>query len=521
MSLTLCALTAAAAASVPTLATAEPAAAAPQWQGCPDNLPAPLECTKLAVPLDYRDPDGAKLEVAVSRLKATNPKTRRGVLLLNPGGPGGPGLNLPLRFGELMPRSVTDSYDLIGFDPRGTGHSSPVTCELTPQQQDPGKVIPYPAPNGDITENVAFARQIAAQCAQHSGSVLPHITTANTARDMDRIRAALGEQKISYFGVSYGSYLGGVFTTLFPERSDRIILDSVVDPRNVWRSVWRHWGASTEERFEDFAKWAAQRDPSFELGSTPQAVRATYLSLASTLDTKTLDGLTGNVFRGQVRGALYGDKNFTPLAQLMQSIKRGDGAAAAEYGRAASAEVDPGQASVATLWGIVCDDASWTGSIAQHQKQVLADKKNYPITNGMPSNIWPCAFWKNKPVEPPVKITDRGPANVLLTQNLRDPATPLLGAVAMRGALGDRARLVSADQGGHGTYLFTENACVTNAATTFLVHGTLPKNDVYCGNQTAAAPESTVDTAPAKPLTPERRAELVRELQAKQLPLGG
>jgi pimeloyl-ACP methyl ester carboxylesterase len=486
-----------------TLVTPSTASAAPaglQWQPCAD---LPLECATVSVPLDYRNPAGTKIDIAVSRQKSGDPARRRGVLLLNPGGPGGAGRSLPVPIGQLAPRSVTDAYDLIGFDPRGTGQSTPNTCALTPEQQDPTKVLPYPAPNGDITESVAYAKQMAKQCFDNSGARLPYVTTANTARDMDMIRAALGEQKISYFGVSYGSYLGAVYTTLFPQRSDRIVLDSVVDPRDVWRSVWQAWGPATEERFEDFAKWAAARDATYELGASPKAVRTTYLNLAKKLDTAPIDVWTGNILRAQTRGALYGDANFAPLAKIMQGLLRGSA------DPVAVAPID--QSFPATLWGIVCGDAKWPGSIAQHQRQVLSDIKKYPVTNGLPSNIWPCAFWPTAPIEPPVEITDRGPSNVLLTQNLRDPATPLVGAVAMRAALGNRAKLVTADQGGHGTYLLTENACVSNIATTFLVKGTLPVKDVACGKESAVALD-------APQIDQKRRDELVKQLHQRQFP---
>lgn len=488
---------------VGTLVTPSTASAAPgglQWQPCAD---LPLECAMVSVPLDYRNPDSTKIDIAVSRKKATDPARRRGVLLLNPGGPGGPGRDLPVPITELAPRGVTDAYDLIGFDPRGTGQSAPNTCALTPEQQDPTKVLPYPAPNGDITESVAYAKQVAKQCFEHSGERLPYVTTANTARDMDMIRAALGEQKISYFGLSYGSYLGAVYTTMFPQRSDRMLLDSVVDPRDVWRSVWQAWGPATEERFVDFAKWAAARSATYELGATPKAVRNTYLNLAEKLDTAPIGIWTGNLLRAQTRGSLYFDSTFASLAKIMQSLVRGT---------PDPAQLPPvNQAFPATLWGIVCGDATWPGSIAQHQRQVLSDRKKYPITNGLPSNIWPCAFWPTKPIEPRVQITDRGPGNVLLTQNLRDPATPLVGAVAMRAALGNRAKLVTADQGGHGAYLFTENACVSNLATTFLVKGTLPAKDVACGKDSAVALD-------APRIDQKRRDELVKQLHSRQFP---
>ncbi|SMD23251.1 alpha/beta hydrolase [Kibdelosporangium aridum] len=481
---------------VGTLVTPTTASAAPAWAPCPDGLA--LECTTVSVPLDYRKPNGTKIDIAVSRKKAADPATRRGILLLNPGGPGGPGLDMPLLVDQVAPQRLKDAYDLIGFDPRGTGRSTPNTCALTPEQLDGSKVIPYPAANGDISESVAYARQVAKQCFEHSGDRLPYVTTANTARDMDQIRAALGEKKISYFGGSYGSYLGAVYTTLFPQQSDRIVLDSVVDPRGIWRGVWQNWGAAVEERFEDFAKWAAERDSTYGLGATPRAVRATYFELTAKLDAQPIEGITGNVLRGVTRGGLYADQVFPTIAELWQAVKRG------EAGPIVNFPITQGFA--ATLWGIACGDASWPRHTGLYQWQVLADRKKYPLTNGMPSNVWPCTFWPSKPIEPAVRITDRGPRNVLLTQNLRDPATPLVGARNMRTALGDRAKLVTADQGGHGTYLTTDNACVNEIGTEFLVNGTLPAKDVHCG-------------PPARSLSAtDARAEVARKLWQRQFP---
>nr|WP_042189634.1 alpha/beta hydrolase [Kibdelosporangium sp. MJ126-NF4]CEL18792.1 secreted hydrolase [Kibdelosporangium sp. MJ126-NF4]CTQ96355.1 secreted hydrolase [Kibdelosporangium sp. MJ126-NF4] len=458
------------------LAAAPAAAAQPDrtqltWTPCPD---LPLECTEVKVPLDYREPAGTKIDIAVSRRKSGNPTARRGVLLLNPGGPGNAGLDMPLQMAEAS-QPVADAYDLIGLDPRGTGRSTPNTCALTPDQADLAKVVPYPAADGNIRASVDYARQVARQCFEHSGDRLPHVTTANTARDMDRVRIALGERKISYFGSSYGSYLGAVYTTMFPARSDRIVLDSVLDPRDLWQGAWRNWGPAIEERFGDFAAWAADRNSEYGLGATPKAVRDTYFALAAKLDAKPAGALTGNGFRIRNRIGLISDEYFPEQAKLWQAVLRGE-----------TGPVGPltiGQGEAATLWGIACNDAPASRDVPRYQWDVLANRRKYPISNGMPANVMPCAFWPTTPTEPMVRITDRGPGNVLLTQNLRDPATPVSGARAMRAALGNRARLVTVDRGGHGSYLAAGNACVDRIGTDFLVRGTFPATDVQCGAQ--------------------------------------
>jgi pimeloyl-ACP methyl ester carboxylesterase len=507
LSAVLIAVSATGLVAAPALAAPVTAASTIQWGACPPDVAAEpgaaaLRCATISVPLDYKKPSGPHLEVAVSRLAATDQTKRRGVLLLNPGGPGGAGLDLPLVFGSLMPASVLQSYDLIGFDPRGLGHSSPLTCGLTDQQQQ--DLIPYPSPDG-FAAQVAAQRQVVKQCFEHSGAQLPYITTANTARDMDQIRIGLGEKKISYLGYSYGTYLGAVYSSLFASHTDRIILDSSVGSQMIWRTEFRNWGPSNEIRFPDFTTWVATQNAAYGLGATSDAVRATYFRLAAKLDAHPQGSLTGNLFRGSTRGALYNDMNFPSLAELWQAVDKSDAATAAKV---ASIFADgPSDNGVPVLLGILCGDTSWPRSVAQYQADSKHDGRLYPIAGAMAGNVWPCAFWPTKPQEPLVPITSRGPSNILILQNLRDPATIYSGGVQMRASLGDRARLVSVNQGGHGVYLLTQNACASDVATSFLVDGVLPGRDKYCGAGDSGQARSASD-----------RTQAVREIQGRQFP---
>lgn len=214
---------------------AQPAALA--WGPCPAAAPGTtrdprLTCAKVKVPLDYSQPDRASIEVVISRLGAADPTKRHGVLLLNPGGPALPGLDTPSTMAPTLPKPVLDGYDLIGFDPRGVGTSTPQSCGL--ENPSVAALFPYPAADGSIDANVQAARATAAKCAATAGENLRYFTTANTARDLDRVREALGEAKISYWGQSYGTYLGTVYSALFPDRTDRVILEGNVDPAHVW-----------------------------------------------------------------------------------------------------------------------------------------------------------------------------------------------------------------------------------------------------------------------------------------------
>ena len=315
-----------------------------------------------------------------------------------------------------------------------------------------------PAPDGSIARNVAFAEHTARDCAARSGDLLPFITTANTARDMDAIRAVLGEPRLSYHGLSYGSYLGAVYVSLFPQHTDRIILDSAVDPARVWYEQWRTWSLGFALRLPDFTGWAAARDATYHLGATPEAVHRTYVELTARLDRdpiKLPDGsvISGNLLRLATFDSLYSDLKFPTLAQTWQRLVAGGvpaDLAARRLGRPGlgAALAVPADNLHAAEWAVLCGDVAWPREIDTYAHNVAVDRRLFPDTAGFPANLLPCAFWPHRPVEAPVKVTDRGPRNVLILQNLRDPATPWISGRGLRQALGQRAAMVSVDQGG-------------------------------------------------------------------------
>ncbi|GAB1822666.1 alpha/beta hydrolase [Herbidospora sp. RD11066] len=477
-----------------------PGTAGPVWGECA-MAPQPgverdprQQCATLKVPLDYRAPRGRTIEITISRVATAQAATRRGILLSNPGGPGDQGLDLPSALAGVLPPEVLERYDLVGFDPRGVGNSTPVTCGIDPATPR-SQVLPYPAPDGDIRGDVAFARTTAAACAEHSGDVLRFITTANTARDMDRIRAALGERKVSYYGTSYGTYLGAVYLSLFPGRSDRFVLDSAADPNLVWRDMFRTWSEAVALRLPDLLAFAAERDAVYHLGATPDEVRRTYDRLTSALDERPLPNpggpeLDGNALREVTRWLLYFDFALPTLAGVWQEVAEAvstgsavDGAGALSaggltVGGLAGAAGVPADNQVAALYAVVCGDAAWPRDVALYARDVAGDRRAWPLTAGMPSNFWTCAAWPTRPIEPPVTVSDHGPRNVLILQNTRDPSTSLRAARGMRAALGRRAVMITVDQGGHG--VFGLGSCADEATNTFLATGALPARDRFC-----------------------------------------
>ncbi|GIJ73530.1 alpha/beta hydrolase [Virgisporangium ochraceum] len=469
----------------PTPAAAAAGGPRPTWGQCPPSrqgvpLDPRMRCTTVRVPLDYRAPRGPGIDIVVSSIRTAKPGLRRGVLVMNPGGPGDLSLEMPSMFGPLLPADVLDRYDLIGFDPRGVGSSAPISCHVP--TDIPPDVFDYPDPDGSIDRTIAAVREAAAGCVSHVGDALPHITTANTARDIDRIRAVLGEERISYLGYSYGSWLGTIYRALFPGRADRFVLDSAIDPARQGYEQKRLLGPAVELRLPDFTGWVAARDATYGLGATPAAVRATYDSLTRRLDATPVtlpDGtvVNGNTLRGYTHFQLYRDSNFPTLAGTWQFL-----AATGAAQRTAAWPDIPADNQGSVIAVIGCNDVAWPRDLDVYRRNVAVDRRLFPATAGQPSNVNACAFWPHRPAET-VRVTPGGRRNVLIVQNLRDPATPWVGALGLLRALGSAAGMVSIDQGGHGAYLLTNSRCGNDTVTAFLAHGVLPATPRLCPGQ--------------------------------------
>ncbi|MFF1374932.1 alpha/beta hydrolase [Streptomyces sp. NPDC058308] len=445
----------------------------PHWRRCDADTPARLRCATIKVPLDYRSPGGTAIDLAISRIKAGEGAKRRGVLLSNPGGPGGPGLDLPLALAKDMPKAVTDRYDLIGFDPRGIGRSTPVHCGLAEaERQWPRHYLPF-------GESVRTARSVADKCRAKAGSTLAHITTRNTARDMDVLRAVLGERKISYFGVSYGTALGAVYTQLFPGRADRFVLDSAVDPARMWRKMFQMWAPEVEPAFRRWSRWTAAHDGAYRLGKTPAEVRATFWGLVKRADRDPIvvgtEKVTGSDIRLILRREFFTVRSGAELVALLRDAAAGK--PVPEFPTAP----EEGDNGVSALWAVVCGDNAWPRDPQTYYRDSVRDAARHPLVGDFVSNIAPCAFW-DRPAEPATTVDNR--VGTLILQNEWDPQTPLTAARSMHRAL-KGSRLVTVDEGeGHGVAYGMApgpaNRCAQDTATAYLVTGVLPGKDVTC-----------------------------------------
>lgn len=459
----------------------------PAWKACGDKGLDALhaQCADVTVPLDYTKPDGRTISVAISRLKATDPAKRRGIMLTNPGGPGGAGLNFTVLGRKMLSPEVSARYDLIGMDPRGIGRSAPVHCDwLIP--------LMLRSAGQDLTSygaDVALQAAMAAGCLHKDPEKLRLITTRNTARDMDVIRGMLGEQKINYFGLSYGTYLGAVFTQMFPHRSDRIVLDSALDPDRYWLGTVQDMGASNEAALDGWAKWAAARNATYRLGATGPQVRAVLEDLIRRSAVKPI--LVERLPLDQhllpmIVLQLLSDPRLNPLlsdiVRLMVDTANGRPGQLDPQDRGllkkAAAMDGSGMAA------IVCSDVAAPRDPAWYWHNIEAARAKQPVFGAFANNIEACAFWP-EPVEPTTVVRNAVPA--LILQSTDDPRTAYRQGVALHRDMTGSRLVTLRDIRVHVTYRPGLSACLNAAVDGYLVNGTLPRTDLSCHGDPAWA----------------------------------
>ncbi|WP_067709961.1 alpha/beta fold hydrolase [Nocardia yamanashiensis] len=450
------------------------------WKDC--GAPDLAECADVTVPLDYGDPGGRTITVAISRVPATSLERRRGVLLTNPGGPGEPGLEFPRALRSAMTAPVRAGYDLIGMDPRGVGRSSGIDC---------GWPVGFgvEAAGADVVSyarSVARQAELAARCWTRHRDLLPHISTRNTARDMDIVRAALGEPDISYLGLSYGTYLGAVYAQLFPGHIDRMVLDSALDPRAYGAiALQADRGEPNEAAFGRWAEWAAAHDAEYGLGTTREAVRALVEGLLQRAARTPIPFgpflIDDHTLPVMLFMALGDYRRYPDLATQVRQLV--DGA------NGASVEPDPRVRQqlaliltaqphdLSALTAITCGDAPAPRDPAEYWRGIEQSRAAQPIFGPLFGNINPCAFWPS-PREPATAVANAVPA--LIIQADGDTRTTYAGAVSMHQALTASRLLTLRDTVVHGLFGNIANRCIDAWVNAYLAEGALPPAESSC-----------------------------------------
>lgn len=439
--------------------------------------PSPAECATVQVPLDYAAPTGRQITLALNRIKSTAARDHNhlGPLLVNPGGPGVSGRSLAPYVASALPRDVAARFDVIGFDPRGVGASEPtiscVNAERYFAAPRPGNV---PKTSADETRLIDRAREYAEGCGERWAWFLPHLTTENTARDMDAIRQALGEEKISYLGYSYGTYLGSVYATLFPQRVRRLVLDSVVDPTAVWYAANVAQDFAFDRRHRDFLGWVARNDDVYRLGRTQSTLNSAWYSMRTRLQEKPAGGVVGSSELDDIYTAGgYTNTTWPQLAQIFSEyVRKGSAVGLVAAFRGQAGDIARAERGYAVYLGIQCRDAEWPRDWDKWHVDTLAVHSRAPFL-AWPNAVYnaPCAFWP-VPGGTPVAVGTGELPPVLLFQSRRDPATPYEGALRER-RLFPTASLVAESGGNHGVAL-AGNPCADRYLAAYLRDATLP-----------------------------------------------
>ncbi len=523
------------------LATAVPATAAPgattqqataqravlrtghiTWKTCADSYMRKrgLKCANLRVPLDYSHPNGRKITLALSlRPHQASAGKYLGPALTNPGGPGGSGLTLPAYMQDNVPHRVGFRFDWIGFDPRGVGSSRPALhCDTKYVGNNRPSYIPTTQRLMDYWRKKT--RNYAKACGHSKARrLLPFMTSADNARDMNAIRKALGVDKISFYGFSWGSYLGQDYMTLFPKHIKRVVLDGVVDPRRVWYGANLDQDRAFDANMDVFWKWVADHDSTFHLGTSGPAIKAKYYAELAKLGTQPAVGgkLGPDELTDAMLDAGYYVYGWQDDAQMFADlINKGDGRAmlAAFRGSSAGAGNENGYA---VYNAVQCIDNPWPGW-AKTRSDSWKIYKTAPFETW--SNTWynaPCLNW-------PVKAKHRlnihqkaGVPNFLLVSETSDAATPYTGALEVRKRF-SKARLIAGIGGTTHAGSLSGVSCTDDRIARYLATGKVPARvagrqaDVKC----PPVPVAPITTGSARMTAPRDLVTLRQPLITAQ-----
>lgn len=443
-----------------------------------------FSCGKLAAPLDYSEPDGETVDVFVVRVRSDNQSQRVGSLLVNPGGPGGSGVNLAAGLVSALSEDLLDRFDVVGFDPRGVGLSDPVQCISDKQKDQLSAANPDVRTAAGRAQSRALSAAVVKSCVAKYGPDLGHFNTEETARDMDLIREAVGDAKLNYLGYSYGTRLGAAYAHQFPTRIRAAVLDGAVDPVADELTVSERQTKAFEAAFDQFAADCLTRPDCATLGNPRSAVRA----LIAAADRKPIPGsgetasrrATGGILTIGVASALYDQSQWNDLGQALVAAQDGDGAGiialADQY-----LERDPETGHYSNILdanlAINCNDS--TLQVTDALVATVASKwiSKYPIFGpNAAASLYSCYSWpRSENPLPPASAPGAPP--ILVIGTLHDPATPYAATAVLAKALGSGVVLT---WNGEGHTAYPKTACITSKVDSYLITATPPASGDSC-----------------------------------------
>jgi pimeloyl-ACP methyl ester carboxylesterase len=453
------------------------------WKGCGSGF----QCSTLTVPMDYAHPTVRSLHLALIRLPAGDQKHRIGSLVINPGGPGGSGVDYARNAKQAISSAVRKRYDIVGFDPRGVDRSDPVEC-LTDRETDQFIAAdPTPTSPAQIAEAVALAKKLVAGCVQRSGPELEFVGTRDAARDMDVMRSALGDPQLYYLGKSYGTFLGATYADEFPTHVGRMVLDGVIDPALTSEQINEGQAQGFELATRSFLADCVKRS-SCPLGRDLTTAQQRLRDLLTSLDSRPLP--TKDPARPLTEGwgtlgvalPLY-DKSYWPLlrAALTQALT-GSGAALLTLADAYAERTSNGRYSDNSndaIYAVNCQDRSQPGGLAGIEQDARTFPAVAPTWGAMLAwGSLPCVYWPNAPTDHPHAISAPGSGPILVVGTIRDPATPYQWAVSLSRELSD-GHLLTYDGDGHTAYR-QGSSCVDTVVDRYLLDRTVPPDGKRC-----------------------------------------
>ncbi|MFI6034321.1 alpha/beta hydrolase [Streptomyces sp. NPDC051315] len=484
---------AAAEATLAPLPRATPSALAPyygqklSWRGC--GVPG-FECATLKAPLDYDRPGAGDVRLAVARKKATGPGGRLGSLLVNPGGPGGSAIGYLQQYaGVGYPAGVRARYDMVAVDPRGVARSEPVKCLDGREMDAYTRTDVTPDDQRETVGLVDAYKKFAEGCGAQSAKLLRHVSTVEAARDMDVLRAALGDRRLTYVGASYGTFLGATYAGLFPDRVGRLVLDGAVDPALPARRLNLDQTAGFETAFRSFAKDCV-RQPDCPLGTKAGDVGKNLKAFFDKADARPLptgdaDGrrLTESLATTGVIAAMYDESAWEQLREaLTAAIKENDGSGLlvlsdSYYERDAKGRYTNLMFANAA---VNCVDLppAFDGPDAVRRALPAFEKASPVFGEGLAWASLNCAYWPVAPTGEPHRIEAKGAAPIVVVGTTRDPATPYRWAQSLSRQLSS-ARLLTYQGDGHTAY-GRGSACVDSTINAYLLRGAPPAAGKRC-----------------------------------------
>jgi pimeloyl-ACP methyl ester carboxylesterase len=454
------------------------------WQGCKDV--SGFECATMRVPLDYAHPDAATdLKLAVARKTATGPGNRLGSLLVNPGGPGASAIDYAQYVGSGMgfPAPVRARYDIAAFDPRGIGRSEPVECLSDRQMDSFAATDVTPDNKGEINRLVSQDKAFAKGCAQHSGKTLGHVSTVDSARDMDVFRALLGDRKLNYVGKSYGTFLGSTYAGLFPKHVGRLVLDGAMDPSITSKEGSSAQGGGFELAFATDCVARA----TCPLGTAGAAAGKRLDRLFASLDAKPLPTgtsrrLTESLATTGVIAAMYDEGSWPALRSALTQAQRGDGQGLLRLSDAYYERDSHGRYSnlMYANAAVNCLDLppAFSSRSAVQQALPAFEKASPHFGRNIAWSSLICGYWPLDATAKPHRITAPGAAPILVVGTTRDPATPYAWARSLASQLSSGV-LLTYNGDGHTAY-GRGSDCVDTAVNRYLLQGDVPADGKRC-----------------------------------------